>query len=185
MSLRHAILVTLLSGPASGYELSKRFDASTASFWPARRQQIYGELRALEADGLVSVEVVHQSGRPDRRDCSITDAGRQALASWVHEPAAPSSVKDELLVKLAASELVDVEVLLEAVAAWRAQRADRLTVFEDLERGFLRGSTPEDYLQHARRVGPYLTLVRGLEFERANIAWADQVTSVLRARRRG
>ncbi len=185
MSLRHAILVTLLSGPASGYELSKRFDASTASFWPARRQQIYGELRAMEAAGLVSVEVVSTPGRPDRRDCTITDAGRDALAAWVREPAAPSAVKDELLIKLAASELADLDTLLDAVRTWRAQRAERLAVFERLETGFLRGSTREDYLRRARRVGPYLTLLRGLEFERANIAWADDVETVLRERGRG
>jgi DNA-binding PadR family transcriptional regulator len=185
VSLRHALLVTLLSGAASGYELSKRFDASTASFWPARRQQIYAELKSLEADGLVAATVVQQAGRPDRRDCSITAAGRQELARWVSEPAAPNVVKDELLVKLAAAELVDVGLMIDLVSVWRGQRAERLAVFEQLEKGFLRGKDRETYLRTARRVGPYLTLERGLEFERANIAWADNVVAVLLARGRG
>lgn len=184
MSLRYAIMATLLAGPASGYELAKRFDASTGAFWAARPQQIYSELRAMEGLGLVDVTVVRTEGRPDRRDCRLTDTGRASLATWVAEPPAPSSVKDELLVKLAASEVVDVEHILGAVHRWREQRAERLAGLEQLEPAFLRGRTREEYLRSARRVGPYLTLVRGLEFERANLRWADEVISVVSARGR-
>lgn len=60
MSLRHAVLAVLLDGPASGYDLAKRFDRSVANYWHATRQQIYSELGRLESDGLVRVRLVRQ-----------------------------------------------------------------------------------------------------------------------------
>lgn len=182
MSLGHAILATLLAGPASGYELSKRFAASTGSFWPAHRQQIYAELKVLERDGLVSTTTVHQVGRPDRRDCAVTDLGLAELVRFVAEPPQVISVKDELLVKLAAAELVDVETMTATVRIWRQQRSERLQVLKGLEAGFLKGRSHEQYLDQARRIGPYLALVRGLEFERANLEWADLVLLALQRR---
>jgi hypothetical protein len=47
----------------------------------------------------------------------------------------------------------------------------------------LDGAEEAIYLREADRVGPYLTLERGLAFERANIAWARRVRDVLAARR--
>jgi DNA-binding PadR family transcriptional regulator len=58
VALRHAVLVALLEGEASGYELSKRFDVSVANFWSATPQQLYRELERLEGDGLVEARVV-------------------------------------------------------------------------------------------------------------------------------
>src|SRR3546814_2053023 len=50
MALSHAILVTLLDRPHSGYEISKRFDQTVGFFWRARKQQIYQELHKLAGD---------------------------------------------------------------------------------------------------------------------------------------
>ena len=44
MSLRDAVLVALLEGESSGYDLAKDFDASVANFWMATPQQLYREL---------------------------------------------------------------------------------------------------------------------------------------------
>ena len=41
MSLRDAVLVALLEGESSGYDLAKGFDASVANFWMATPQQLY------------------------------------------------------------------------------------------------------------------------------------------------
>lgn len=182
MSLGHAILATLLSGPASGYELSKRFAVSTGSFWPAHRQQIYAELKVLERNGLVTSTLVAQQGRPDRRDCELTTAGLTELARFASTAPQITSVKDELLVKLAAAELVDADTMITTVETWRRQRAERLAILEELEGRFLKGRSHEQYLDERRRIGPYLALVRGLEFERSNLTWADLVIDTLRRR---
>ena len=76
MALPHAILVALCEQAGSGYELASRFDRSIGYFWAATHQQIYKTLRAMDADGWVSVEVVAQHGRPDKKVYSVTAAGR-------------------------------------------------------------------------------------------------------------
>jgi DNA-binding PadR family transcriptional regulator len=67
MALRHAVRAALLDADASGYELAKRFDASVANFWRVVPQQIYGELRRLEQQGLIRGRALRQRGRPDKR----------------------------------------------------------------------------------------------------------------------
>lgn len=41
----------------------------------------------------------------------------------------------------------------------------------------------EEFLRHGERIGPYLTCLRGLEFERANRAWYERTTKILSERR--
>src|SRR5579884_139409 len=53
MALSHVILATLLSGPVSGYGLTKRFNRAIGYFWHATHQQIYRELATLEAHGYI------------------------------------------------------------------------------------------------------------------------------------
>ena len=60
MALEHAILVSLLEKPGSGYELARRFDRSIGHFWTATHQQIYRVLKRMEADGLLAVREVAQ-----------------------------------------------------------------------------------------------------------------------------
>lgn len=48
MALSQAILATLLTGPVSGYKLTKRFNAAIGYFWQATHQQIYRELTPKE-----------------------------------------------------------------------------------------------------------------------------------------
>jgi hypothetical protein len=44
------------------------------------------------------------------------------------------------------------------------------------------GRSEEEYLAHADRVGPYLTLIRGISFEEENIRWAEQALAILERR---
>src|SRR3546814_18989276 len=96
MALSHAILVTLLDRPHSGYEISKRFDQTVGFFWRARKQQIYQELHKLAGDGLVSADTVEQVERPNRIVYTITDDGRKTIEHWVREPTPSPSVTAEL-----------------------------------------------------------------------------------------
>src|SRR6266545_4609367 len=56
MSLRHALIGLLADQPASGYDLSQRFQEVLGSVWTAGRPQIYGELRKLADEGLIEVD---------------------------------------------------------------------------------------------------------------------------------
>jgi DNA-binding PadR family transcriptional regulator len=80
MTLRFALLGLLAEGPASGWDLSHRFEEVLGAVWPAGHPQIYGELRKMEAEGLVAVDSVGPRGRKAYR---ITDAGLSAVRDWL------------------------------------------------------------------------------------------------------
>jgi DNA-binding PadR family transcriptional regulator len=133
MSLRRAILGFLSLEPTSGYTLKQRFEGSVGSFWTATQSQIYRELHGLEGNGLVAVESVRGTGKPDRKVYSLTPAGRADLTRWLREPLDPLTLRHPLLLKLVfAAELAPhaLDALLETysnrMTATRAQYAARL-----------------------------------------------------------
>src|SRR5690349_22207934 len=107
MALEHAILVSLLERPGSGYELARRFERSIGRFWTATHQQIYRVLKRMESDGLVVAEEIGQDGRPDKRSFSATGPGRDALAGWLRAPVQPEAVRHELAVKIRGAAFTD------------------------------------------------------------------------------
>src|SRR2546426_8647603 len=100
MSLKHALLGFINYGPMTGYELKKFFDTSVAHFWNAELSQIYPTLKAMESEGLVEMRVDVQEDRPNRKEYSITDAGRSELLGWLARPAEPEQVREPILVKV-------------------------------------------------------------------------------------
>jgi DNA-binding PadR family transcriptional regulator len=77
MALRYALLGLLTAGPASGYDLTKRFDRSVGYAWHAGHSQIYPEMAKLCAEGLV--EVAEEAGPRGRKTYTITGAGLESL----------------------------------------------------------------------------------------------------------
>ena len=82
MSLRHGLLGLLAEGPASGYDLARRFTEVLGSIWPAQHPKIYAELGKLAAEGLVEVE---SEGPRRRKAYRITDAGVAEVKRWLTE----------------------------------------------------------------------------------------------------
>ncbi|MGS2809114.1 PadR family transcriptional regulator [Nocardia sp. MW-W600-9] len=179
MALRNAILAALLDGEASGYDLAKIFDASVANFWIATPQQLYRELDRLAADGLVDTRVVEQERRPNKRLHSLTAAGRAALREFVASDAKPTAIRDELMVKVQGMETADAPAVRAAVTEKREWSIAKLARYERLRTRLLAGRTEQAYLEEAERVGPYLTLMRGISFEQENIRWADFALAVI------
>ena len=98
MSLRHALLGLLAEEPASGYDLTKKFERLLQRYaWHAQHSQIYPELTKLAADGLV--EVVAEGPR-GRRTYAITDRGRDDLRRWMLNPPETFTVRNELVLRL-------------------------------------------------------------------------------------
>ena len=182
MALRNAILASLLDGEASGYDLAKAFHSSVANFWTATPQQLYRELDKLAAVGLVEARVVEQERRPNKRMYRLTAAGRAALADFsVADPKA-TAIRDELLVKVQAVEAGDAAAVAASVAARRELACTKLGQYEKLRRRMLGDQSEEEYLATTPRVGPYLTLLRGIAFERENIDWSERCLAILARR---
>ncbi|MEB3269169.1 MAG: PadR family transcriptional regulator [Leptolyngbya sp.] len=100
MALAHAILVSLLDRPSSGYDLAKQFDGSVGCFWDASHQQIYRELAKLEAVGRIQAQSIQRNTRPNKIIYGITPQGEAWLKPWLAEPVTLAPVKDSLWVKL-------------------------------------------------------------------------------------
>lgn len=175
MSLSHAILATLSNGSCSGYDLSKQFAGSVGFFWYATQQQIYRELAKLAEQGYIDAEVIHQSGRPDKRLLSITPTGTDYLREWISLPGTVSPTKDDLLVKLFAGQLVDELVILAELAHHRKLHQAILETYLEIESNFFADPATCDRSGRLR----YLTLKNGIEFERSWLQWCDNAIVML------
>jgi DNA-binding PadR family transcriptional regulator len=184
VALPHAILVSLCEQAGSGYELARRFDRSIGYFWAATHQQIYRTLRTMEDDGWVSVEVVPQRGRPDKKVYDVTGAGRAELARWLAEPLTGrgSAVTDgrtrELAVKLRGVGFGDASAaaaLRAQVADLRRERADQL----DIYLGFEKSQFPDPSALTGSALHQYLVLRGGIRAEEGSVEWLDEVLSAL------
>lgn len=184
MALEHAILVSLLEQPASGYELARRFERSIGRFWTATHQQIYRVLRRMETDGWVEGEQIGQDGRPDKRRYAVSATGRARLSQWLREPVQPEAVRHELAVKIRGAAFDDAagrRLLLDEVRRYRAEHAgilERYLIGESRDfpgsdaPDFPGSDAPGDRLQH-------VVLRGGIAYERMLLDWLDDVLATL------
>ena len=133
MALDHALLVSLLEKPSSGYELARRFDRSIGYFWHATHQQIYRVLSRMEEAGWVAAQVQAGETAPDRKEHSVTAAGLAELSRWLAEPTEPEGVRDILMVKLRGAAFGDPQCLIPELEHHRAAHANRLTCYRVIE----------------------------------------------------
>ncbi|HEU4536486.1 MAG TPA: PadR family transcriptional regulator [Polyangiaceae bacterium] len=172
MALKPVILMMLAHEEATGYELAGEFDAVVGFFWKATHQQIYRDLAALEAEGLVVHRVEPQSGKPDRKVYRVTPAGLAELKGWLAGPTAMRRTTDELLVKIAAGDLMGLDALARELGGQRELHRQKLDAYLAIER--------EHYTPRALAAAPlrlrllHLTLRCGIHAETAWLAWADE-----------
>ncbi|MFD5325172.1 PadR family transcriptional regulator [Streptomyces sp. NPDC127092] len=180
MALDHAILVSLLEKPGSGYELARRFERSIGYFWTATHQQIYRVLKRMEADGWVDVRDVPQVGRPDKKEYSVAAAGRDALSAWLGAPIEPESVRHDLAVKIRGAAFDDPAALIGEVERHRQAHRDRLAHYLAGEaRDFGAPPAADGGPPDAERELQHVVLRGGIAYERMMIDWLDDVLSTL------
>lgn len=182
MALRNAILAALVDDELSGYDLSKAFDVRVANFWSATPQQMYRELDKMEADGLVRARLVEQDRRPNKRLFSLTHEGHVALHEFVRSAPRPIAIRDELLVQVEAMGPDDFPHVRANIEVKLAASEAKLKRFERFRQFLLAGRDETSYLAHEERLGPYLTLARGIAFEQENARWCELMLTVLDAR---
>jgi DNA-binding PadR family transcriptional regulator len=174
MALSHALLTALRESPCSGYDLAKKFDGTVGFFWSASHQQIYRELTKLEEEAYISALVVQQTNRPDKKVYEVTEAGKNYLRAWIARPSTVAAIKDELLVKLFAGDLVDPSVILGELEHHRAQHQDILDTYKSIEQRFF----SDDCQLDVNRRYQYLTLRQGIRLETEWLAWfAEAIAS--------
>ncbi len=110
VALEHALLVSLRERPATGIELTRRFDRSIGFFWRATHQQIYKVLRRMEGDGWVTATA--GDARSTERRYAATKAGERVLADWIGSPTPAAAMRSDLAVKLRGASYGDRAKLL-------------------------------------------------------------------------
>jgi DNA-binding PadR family transcriptional regulator len=80
MSLRHALIGLLAEQPASGWDLTRRFEDLLGAVWPAGHPQIYGELGKLEAEGFIEID---SEGPRRRKTYRATESGIAEVRRWL------------------------------------------------------------------------------------------------------
>jgi DNA-binding PadR family transcriptional regulator len=171
MSLKHAILGFLNYKPQTGYELKEVFDDSVQHFWSADQSQIYRTLTELMEENWVTMEVVLQDNRPNRKVYTITKEGREELHQWLQQPPPLHTPRSAGLVQIFfAGQLRDDEILqkFEMVAEYCRQT---LKVYESISK--------ETIVEYETQVGPReafcwnLTVDFGLRAVQAQLEWAE------------
>jgi len=88
--LKYALLGLLAEKSRHGYDLKQAFERLMKGTWRLNIGQVYSTLARLERDGLVRAEIVLQDLLPNRKVYTLTDAGREVLEAWLHEPVEPA-----------------------------------------------------------------------------------------------
>jgi DNA-binding PadR family transcriptional regulator len=172
--LREVILTVLAHKPMTGYEIARNFDQVLSHFWQASHQQIYRELAHMARDRCVTVRVVAQPGKPEKKVYSLTKIGRAELQKWVAEPTGPPRPQYDLLVKLLAGLLTDRPALKLEVERVLGETAKYLEALHTMHKSCLRQSLETGYDQAL-----YLALRRGLLLVEAQSAWLREVSRFL------
>jgi DNA-binding PadR family transcriptional regulator len=158
-------------GKTTGYEIKQLVDRSTRNFWAASYGQIYPELQRLESEGLLRGRPEPAGGRA-RTVYELTDAGRAALEAWLNsDEALVGELRDEGMLKLFFSDLVDPERQLAIVAQMRATAERKLERLSAIDHSI---DDPPS--------GPQLTLEYGLGLTRWMLEACAQTERRLAAR---
>jgi DNA-binding PadR family transcriptional regulator len=116
----YAVLGLLAFGQElSGYDLKRWADNLRFFYWSPAHSQIYGELRRLEARGLVAVREVAQAHRPDKRLYRISQAGLAETRRWLDQaPVEPLVLKHSVALRIFFGHLTSPERLRAILAEY-------------------------------------------------------------------
>ncbi len=126
-----AVLGMVALGARSGYEVRRSADLSLRFFWALGPPQVYAQLKALEAAGLLAGR---DEARGDRRRrlFTVTEAGAEALRAWVAEPAAAGALelRDPEVLRLFFADAAGHDAARARVASMRRRSEAALAQFD-------------------------------------------------------
>jgi DNA-binding PadR family transcriptional regulator len=157
-----SLLGFLHDGPLTGWDLVATAELVIGDFWSLTRSQVYRELAAMDAAGLVEAGEI---GPRERRPYQITEAGRGAFAAWLDREPGPEQIRYPLLLTMAFGRHLAPGRLAAFVAVHRRVHASRLERYEALRAdadGGLDASTEA-------------TLDFGVRYERMVLDWFDHL----------
>lgn len=162
-----AILGTLAQQPRHGYEIRKRLGNQLGPFRALSYGSLYPALKRMVAEGLIAVEEGEGDAgtRRSRIAYSLTDAGRERLASELASSGASAWDDDVFDVRFAMFEHTDAATRLRILEGRRSRMAERL---EEISEGLRAMRDRHDrYTAELQR--------HGLERVEREVEWLDQL----------
>jgi DNA-binding PadR family transcriptional regulator len=170
MSLRYALLGLLAEEPASGYDLTRKFERVLQRYaWHAKNSQVYPELGELCAEGLISVV---DEGPRGRRTYAITDVGRDELRRWMRNPPEVFVVRNEFVLRLFLLSALEPEEARAALGRLAAESDAALADLREQVEKFDAAAPPGAPLPLGRLVAEFG--VRSFQTLREWAQWAQQ-----------
>lgn len=168
-----SLLGFLHDGPLTGWDLVVTAEALIGDFWSLTQSQVYRELAAMAAEGLVTAG---PRGRRDRRPYTITGAGRAAFAEWVEREPAPEIIRFPLLLTIAFGRRLPPGRLPAFIERHREIHERRLAGYRATKAALTEGGGEAD---------PYAlaTLDFGLTYEAAVLTWFERLPRVIAGER--
>jgi DNA-binding PadR family transcriptional regulator len=164
----YVILGMVSREPRSGYEIKAVVDNTTRFFWAASYGQIYPELKRLSEAGLIE-GIDASRGDRKRTVYAITADGEAELVDWLRRPPETIEMREEGLLKLFFSGVLEPA---EAVETLRTMRATRLDLGERL-----RAMEPEKAA--LKDPFPLMVLQAGIEFNEWFAGWCERMEAQL------
>jgi PadR family transcriptional regulator, regulatory protein AphA len=166
----YVILGMVSREPRSGYEIKAAVDNTTRFFWTASYGQIYPELKRLSAAGLVEGTDASQGDRKRTR-YAITADGEAALKEWLREPPEASEMREEGLLKLFFSELLEPEEAAETLRAMGRRRRELSERLRAMEPAILEKERDDPF--------PLMVLRGGIEYNDWFAGWCERMEAQL------
>lgn len=171
MSLSHGLLGLLAEGPASGYDLARRFTEVLGVVWPAKHPTIYTELGRLVDRGFIEVD---SEGARGRKAYRITEAGRNEVRRWLTQEPTDHTLRSESLFRAVFLWLLTPEEAadhLRREAAYFEQMADTYRSFAAAkDRGEFGSAPPVQSLR--------VVIEAGLRLNETLAKWASWAATV-------
>jgi PadR family transcriptional regulator, regulatory protein AphA len=164
-----AVLGLLAEGERSGYDLLRAAGRSVGFFWTPAKTQLYAVLRKLVENGFATSRLVRQHERPDKTLYRLTELGLERFRDGLEQVHSTVN-KNPLELRIFFGEHRPLEAVVADLEGVRDRAREHLEELEEIEGTF----------DHGEYLFPYLTLLRGKENARADVAWAEQALELLR-----
>lgn len=171
--IHYVLMAGVNTAPRSGYDLTLWLANLGQHFWAAEHSSIYPALKQLQLAGLLTYRERPGKKGQTRKIYRLSASGRKELKQWVDEPSADAQVRDEQMVKVLCFDLLPRERIIEHLQRIREHQAAKLFNYEDaLERH-------REIRTEEVRLGPLLTLHRGILAARTYVQWCDEALSLV------
>ncbi|MBN1975996.1 MAG: PadR family transcriptional regulator [Anaerolineae bacterium] len=165
--IRHFILGLLSQQPMSGYDIKRFLKSLSWLIDVPSLGSLYPSLHALLKDGLVTVKVIAGQDRPSRKIYAITEAGGEALQTWLKQPSDSNASLKKFVMRLALAGQLSQVGLLAHLEQRRARVAAHKMALE--QAGETKGAD----------LGKRLMLDYGLSLAAAELTWLDSTLARL------